>query len=204
SSSAPSPASPSVGAAAATSPGSPPSPQATGSGSEAVPDLTYGPYRRTSGDGLLGVEWPRCANGTAISGFINDERGIRYIFSFTLSCQNGHTDIAHQWYEKIGEFAHLFCNRAAIGLERGGIRRILHVQAVLEIGINHRGAASKVTAALREKLRKICGLVGAKIILKELERGQSFERESLHFSCAFGFPSQSASPFSRFASCHSR
>ena len=77
----------------------------------------------------------------------------------------------------MGQFAHAFCHRAAIGLERGGVRRVLHVQAVFEIGLAHRGDASGVAKVMREKIRKLCGLVGAKVIVKELAPSQSFERE---------------------------
>lgn len=147
----------------------------TGPPSPPVPD--YGPYRRSSGDGLLGAEWPRAANFTGICGIFNDDEGVRRVFSITLTSNTGHTDVPFAWFEKLGEFIHVFCHRAAIGLERGGNRRILHVQAVMEVGIKFHGDATKVTQAFRERFRRMCGLVGAKLSVKELDKGQTLERE---------------------------
>ena len=65
------------------------------------------------------------------------QAGMRYAVSFTLTCLNGHTDVPFQWFDKLGEFTHVFCHRAMIRLERGGVRRVLHVQAVLEIGLDY-------------------------------------------------------------------
>ena len=127
------------------------------------------------------MDWPRLPNGTAKSGVINGEEGIRYQLSFTLTSTSGHTDVPFQWFDKVGKFAHAFCHRAAIGLERGGVRRVLHVQAVFEIGLAHRGDASRVAKVMREKIRKLCGLVGAKVMVKELAPSQSFEREYFVF-----------------------
>ena len=170
-------------------------------------EVTYGPYRRSSGDGLLGTDWPRSPNGTGKSGFIDDQAGMRYSFSLTLTCVSGHTDVEYQWFEKVAQFAHVFCHRAAIGLERGGSRRILHVQAVLEIGLDYRGDSSKIAAALRQKIRKLCGFVRAKIILKELVPTQTFTRESpllpfLTYSHASVSTSPPSAIFSASPICH--
>ena len=160
-------------------------------GSVTDAEVTYGSYLRTSDDGLLSVEGPRSPNGTGESGFIDDEAGMRYAFSFTLtSIISGHTDVSFQWFEKLGQFAHIFCHRAAIGLERGGVRRVLHVQAVLVIGLDYRGDTTKIASSLREKIRKLCGLVGAKITIKELAPTQTFARKALlwYLSLSFCLP----------------
>eukprot|EP00904_Undaria_pinnatifida_P003963 jgi/Undpi1/13568/HiC_scaffold_8.g03227.m1 len=48
-------------------------------------------------------------------------------------------------------------------------------ETVFEIGLAHRGDASGVAKVMREKIRKLCGLVVAKVIVKELAPSQSFE-----------------------------
>lgn len=76
---------------------------------------------------------------------------------------------------------------------------MLNVQSVLEIGLDCRGDASTVAAAVREDIRNLRGFVGTETKIKRLVPTQTFAREaSLSFVAVLSLPSLNLSPVRSF------
>ncbi|CAM9471286.1 unnamed protein product, partial [Ectocarpus sp. 12 AP-2014] len=114
----------------------PPAPSSSSSSRAAQPQrAAEQTNRRTRGTEVMDIEYMRCRNGTINHAIFNDDAGIRYKISCTVTNKTGFTDITPEIFPKCCDFLHLACNTGAFGLEHGGTRRSLHAQGWFEVGV---------------------------------------------------------------------
>ncbi|CAN0251077.1 unnamed protein product [Ectocarpus sp. 12 AP-2014] len=131
------------------------------------------PVRGTRGTEVMSIEYERCRNGTIKHSVFNDDAGIRYKISCTVTNKTGFTDITPDIFTKCCDFLQLACNTGAFGLERGGTRRSLHAQGWFEVGVVFAGDPAKIVVKIREAFRKLLAIVGCKISCKIFDRTQT-------------------------------
>lgn len=103
----------------------------------------------------------------------DEDEGIRYCFGVAISNNTGNADIPDVLIQRSFDFMQLVYNRSAIGVERGGVRRVFNLQGVMEAALTTGGDLKKSQRFSREDATCV------KMTVKHLQPSQTFEREFL-------------------------